>query len=179
VNNLLLVGSIVGVFGVQGQLKLKSITNDPDHLEKQVRTVYLLPQKKPRSHSPEPRAYQILKAFQHKPGLIVLSLKDIITRSAAEELRHAEVYIHEKDARPLDEGEYYLHELYNLHVETVDGMNVGHVCDVLETGANDVLVVARADKSEVLIPLIHDVVETMDIKGGKVVIRPMEGLLEP
>ncbi len=49
--------------------------------------------------------------------------------------------------------------------------------EVLETGANEVLVVARPDQPDALIPMIHDVVQDLDIPGGQVVVRLIEGLL--
>jgi 16S rRNA processing protein RimM len=164
----LLVGLIVAPFGVRGQVKLRAITDRPEHLTR-VKTIYL---------GDARSATQLTQLFEHKPGLLVLSLKDVTTREAADDLRGTEVYIHEKDALPLDEDEYYLHQLYDLQVETVAGETLGRVREVLETGANEVLVVARPGQADALIPMTREVVQQLDIAGGRIVIQPLPGLLD-
>lgn len=177
-DNLLLVGYVAGSFGVRGQIKLKAVTDQPEHLEQHVQVVYILPQSRRASRRSDIQSYPVVKIWQHKPGMLVLSLKGITTRDAADELRQAEVYIHEQDACPLESDEYYIHQLYNLHVETVDGVEIGQVSDVLETGANMVVVVTRPEQPDVLLPMIRDVVKELDVKGGRMVVELMEGLVE-
>lgn len=167
-DELLLIGHVVATFGLRGQIKLRAITDQPEHLKRRVKTVYIGTERTP---------YQLVDVFQHKPGLLILTLKGITTRDAAETLRGAEVSILETDAAPLDTDEYYIHQLYGLRVETTEGVELGQVREVLETGANEVLVVARPDQPEVLIPMIHAVVQELDLPGKRVVIRVLEGLL--
>lgn len=165
---LLLIGQIVGVFGVQGQVKLKAVTDRPDHIRRRIRTVYLGPKFQP---------YQLGKVTQHKPGMLILSFKDITTRDAAQDLIRQEVYIREAEAAPLEQDEYYLHQLYGLTVVDDQGNQIGEVREVLETGANEVLVVTRRGQNDALIPMIHDVISKIDIAGKQIVITPLEGLL--
>jgi 16S rRNA processing protein RimM len=167
-DELYLIGRIASAFGMRGQVKMRAITDRPDHIESHVRQVYLGAHLMP---------YLLLDLFEHKPGLLVLTFQGISTREQAEELRNTEVFIRASDAAPLDEGEYYLHHLYSLRVETVEGDEIGQVREVLETGSNEVLVVARPGQSDALIPMIRDVVQELDIAGGRVVIRLLEGLL--
>ncbi|MFP4438759.1 MAG: ribosome maturation factor RimM [Chloroflexaceae bacterium] len=167
-DELLIIGRIVAPFGVRGQVKLRAVTDRPDHLQRHVRTVYVGAACTP---------YQLVHVIQHKPGLLILTLKDVTSRDAAEELRNTEVSIRESDAAPLDPGEYYIHELYGLRVETTEGTVVGQVREILETGANEVLIVARPGQSDALIPMIHDIVQELDLEGKRLVIQPMEGLL--
>lgn len=167
-DELLIIGRIVAPFGVRGQVKLRAVTDRPDHLQRHVRTVYVGAARTP---------YQLVHVIQHKPGLLILTLKDVTSRDAAEELRNTEVSIRERDAAPLDPGEYYIHELYGLRVETTEGVVVGQVREILETGANEVLIVARPGQSDALIPMIHDIVQELDLAGKRLVIQPMEGLL--
>ncbi len=176
-DDLLLVGYIAGAFGVRGQLRLKAVTDQPEHLEQHIRTLYI------RRHSRHPErealvAYALRKVLLHKPGVLVLTVEGITTREEADALRQAEVFIREQDAVPLAEDEYFLHELYDLRVETDEGVLLGSVREVLETGANDVLVVARDEQPDVLIPMIYDVVQEIDVAGGRVVVHVLEGLVE-
>jgi 16S rRNA processing protein RimM len=167
-DELLLVGTISEPFGLRGQVKMKVVTDRLDHLARRVRTLYLGEQRRP---------YQLTKLASPKPGVAVLTLDGVTTREAADELRRAEVYIREHEAAPLDEDEYYIHQLYGLHVFTEDGQQLGTVREVLETGANEVLVVTRIGQSDALLPMIKDVVQELDIPGGRIVVRLLEGLL--
>jgi 16S rRNA processing protein RimM len=107
---------------------------------------------------------------------MILRLKGITTRTAGENLRQAEVFIHEDDSLPLDDDEYFIHELYTMQVVTVAGSIIGQVYDVLETGANNVLVVRREGDSDALIPMTHEVVQQIDRTAGRLIIQPLEGL---
>jgi 16S rRNA processing protein RimM len=164
----LLIGQIVAPFGVRGQVKMRAYTAHVDHVCRRIRKVYL---------GDNRREYALTSAFEHKPGLMILTLGGVTTREGAEDLRGQDVAIRESEAAPLEEGEYFLHQLYGLAVVDEDGAEIGRVREVLETGANDVLIVARPDQPDALIPMIHDVVQDLDIAGGRVVVRLIEGLL--
>lgn len=166
--DLLLVGVIAGSFGIKGQVKLKSFTDRPDHLSRKVRTLLIGNAQTP---------YRLLRVIEHKPGLLVLSLEGVQTRDAADELRGAEVFIPAVEAAPLDADEYFLHDLAGLNVFTADGSAVGTVKEVLVTGANDVLVIARAGQPDALVPMVREFVVELDVSGGRLVIQPIEGLL--
>jgi 16S rRNA processing protein RimM len=164
----LLVGTITGAFGLRGQVKMRAITSEIEHLRRNIRTVYI---------GPKRQAYRLTQLHIPKPGTVILTLQGVDTRTAAEDLRGAEVTIHERDAAPLAEDEYFIHQLYNLLVVTEEGGEIGRVREVLETGANEVLVVTRPGAGDALIPMIRDVIQQLDIAGGRIVIRPLEGLL--
>jgi 16S rRNA processing protein RimM len=169
--DLLLIGVIVGPFGVRGQLKLKGTTDRPDHIARHVRTLVLSDQRNQRSEA------ALRRLAEHKPGLFILELQGVTTRDAAEELRGSEVYIRAADAAPLAEDEYFLHDLVGLTVATVDGQTVGKVREVLETGAGEVLVITREGQPDALVPMVRDFVAAVDIAGGTITITPIEGLL--
>jgi len=165
----LLIGEVVAPFGIHGQVKVKSYTDNVDHLSRSIRTVYLGPKRQP---------YLLKGVIEHKQGLLILSLGGVTKREQAEDMRRFEVAILEHEAAPLGEGEYFIHQLYGLTVLTEDGIEIGKVREVLETGASEVLVVTRAGQPDGLIPMIHDVVQELDIAGSRIVVRLLEGLLE-
>src|SRR5688572_8434331 len=164
----LLIGQVVASFGTHGQVKVRAYTAHVEHLRRRIKTVYLGPARQP---------YALQSVIEHKPGLLLLALGGVSTRDAAEDLRGQEVAIRESEAAPLESGEYFIHQLYGLTVVAEDGPTIGRVREVIETGANEVLVVARPDQPDALIPMIHDVVQDLDIPGGRVVVRLIEGLL--
>jgi 16S rRNA processing protein RimM len=167
-DDLLLIGAVVAPFGVRGQVKVKAFTDRPDHIARHVRTLYI---------GPEQTEYRLRRLFEHKPGLLVAELQGITSRDAAEELRGDEIYIKASDAAPLDPDEYFIHDLIGLAAQAEDGTPIGKVRDVMETGAGNILVISRQGAAEALVPLVRDFIAELDIPGGKVVIRPIEGLL--
>jgi 16S rRNA processing protein RimM len=166
--DLLLIGTVVAPFGVRGQFKVKALTDRPEHIARHVRTLFL---------GPERTEHTLKRLFEHKPGLLVAELQSVTTREAAEELRGAEIYIRAADAAPLAADEFFLHDLVGLAVSLEDGTAVGTVREVLETGAGNTLVIARQNQGDALIPLVRDFIVALDIPGGTVVVRPIEGLL--
>lgn len=73
--------------------------------------------------------------------------------------------------------EYYTYQLEGLEVVTVAGAALGTVASVMPTGSNDVLTV-RGTGREYLIPVIKDVIRSIDIDAGTITIEPIEGLLD-
>jgi 16S rRNA processing protein RimM len=167
-DELLLIGVIAGPFGIKGQVKLKAFTDQPDYLRRHVRTIFV-----GKKHAP----YMLTKVHEHKPGILLLNLRGIEKREDVDELRGAEVFIREADARPLATDEYYIHQLIGLLAFTVEGEELGKVREVIETGVHEVLVVARPGQGDALVPVVRDFIAELDIPGGRVVIRPIEGLL--
>ena len=167
-DELLFIGTIVGPFGIKGQVKLHAATDQPEHIKNHVRDLFI---------GKDRTLYTLTRLFQHKPSLLILTLRGIESRDAAEDLRGSEVYIREAEAAPLGEDEYYLHQLPGLLVLQEDGTEIGTVKDVIETGANEVLVVSRPGQADALIPMVHEFVVGVDFAAGRLKVRPIEGLL--
>jgi len=83
----------------------------------------------------------------------------------------------EEESPPLPEDVYYYYQIIGLKVFTVDGVYIGGVSDIIETGSNDVYVV-RDEEKEYLIPAIRDVIKDIDIGNRRIIISPEAGLLE-
>ncbi len=78
----------------------------------------------------------------------------------------------------LPEGEYYFHEIIGCTVVLADQQEIGVIKEILTPGANDVWVVKAKGGKEILIPYIEDIVLSVNVQEKKVIIQPMEGLLE-
>ena len=123
-----------------------------------------------------PQAYRPLTVRPHK-NFILAQLEGIRTREEAEQLRGKQVLIDPAELPPLEEDEYYWHEIVGMRVVTEEGEEVGTVTEILSTGSNDVYVVQEGEK-EFLIPAIVDVIIAIDREARTMVIRPLEGLLQ-
>lgn len=166
-DDVLLIGRITSPFGVRGDLKVSLISTRPDHLVK-VKQLFLGDQLKP---------YVVGRLHEHKAGVYILRLPDVTTRDEAEELRGTELYILANQAAPLDADEYFIHDLVGLSVRTQDGAEVGKVAEVIETGANDVLVVRQVGQPEVLIPMVRAVVQKVDVAAGLIEVTSLDDIV--
>lgn len=89
-----------------------------------------------------------------------------------------QVWFAERSVFPAASGdEVYVVDLLGLPVRTTDGVALGHLTDISDFGAGEMLVI-RDGARERLVPNVDAFVERLDPAAGEVVIRPIEGLLE-
>jgi 16S rRNA processing protein RimM len=114
----------------------------------------------------------------HK-GRALLKLQGCDDRSTAETLRGYLVQIPIEQAIPLEEGEFFEHQIVGLQVWTSAGEHLGRVEEILYTGANEVYVIRspQPGRAELLIPAIEDVVLEIDPQAGRLVVELIEGLV--
>jgi len=160
----LVIGRVVAPRGVRGELKVAIQTDSPERFLRTSR-VFL---------GEERRVYTVRSARLHQ-GHALVRLAGIETRNDAEPWRDAYVYVALEDAIPLEEDEYYYHQIEGLRVRTTKAEDLGRVVEVLQTGANDVWVV-RGRGGEVLIPALKDVILGVDLDAGVVTVALPEGL---
>ena len=86
------------------------------------------------------------------------------------------VEIEHNQDNPPPEGQFYHDQIIGLQVRTTDNELIGTVTDILSGTSNDNYIV-RSPAGEVLIPAIEDVVRSIDIEQGLIIIEPIEGLL--
>ena len=165
---LLLIGKVIAPHGVRGLLKIESYARSEDTLLKAGR-IYL------RQSAGKISEYEILSAVPHK-GVSLIRLEGLDSRDQMDPYRGAEILIR-KTALSRDADEYFWHELIGLRVYLESGRYLGTVKESLPTPANDIYVV-REGKEEFLIPAILDVVKTIDLEEGKMIISEVEGLLD-
>jgi 16S rRNA processing protein RimM len=129
-----------------------------------------------QSQGAAPVAYQVEEARPHRP-FILLKLKGVDSIEAARALMGATLAVEERDLPPLAEGEFYYYQVIGTEVMTTSGVVLGTIKQVFFTGGHDVWVV-RCREREYLIPVIDEVVRSLDIPGKKAIIEPQEGLLD-
>jgi len=153
----IVIGKIVGVHGIKGWLKILSFTRPRENIFKY--GPWLVEQDN------EWLEKQLLEGKPQGKGLIA-SLKDITDRNEAMTLVGSELAIDRNRLPTPKEGEFYWHDLINMQVINQQNEMLGVVKELLETGANDVLVV-EADKQRYLIPYVKDVyIKDVDTEQG-------------
>ena len=167
----LVVGQIAGPHGVHGELKVKLVTQDPDRFRRLEQVLI-----GPEGAEPIPWA---LEGYRLHKGQALLRLAGCHDRDTAGTLRGMLVQIPLEEAIPLEEGEYYEHQILNLDVYTVSGELLGQIVDIIYTGANEVYVVQGAafEGGELLLPAIEDVVLQVDLEAGRLTVELPDGLI--
>jgi len=106
-----------------------------------------------------------------------LKLKDIDTRNQAQELKGREVVIDENQKLPLKKGNYYIYQIIGLKAIDENGEYLGEVVNVLKNPGNDIFVIKKG-KKEYLIPAVKEIINEVDLKNCKIIIKQIEGLFD-
>jgi len=117
-----------------------------------------------------------IDSTEWRKGKAIIKLISIDSIEQAQRLRGQAIEIHHSQLQPLPEGQYYHFQLIGLEVETTQGELLGKITEILTAESNDIYVV-RGNRGEVLIPAIDDVVKSIDLDKGCIIIEPIEGLI--
>ncbi len=174
---LIALGEIVGTHGVRGLVRFQSYGRAESAVPTD-RPVYLTARPAPGSH-PDSRDVRTITVEAVRPhGTVsLMRVNGVDDIDAAASLVGRAVALPETELPSPEPGEYYVYQLAGLAVVTADGERLGTIDSSFSNGANEVLVV-RDDAREYLIPLIADVVLTVDLDSRRVVINPIAGLLD-
>jgi len=167
VNNLITLGKVGSVYGIKGWLKIHSFTENAEDIF---------------DYSPwslklggKTQSVTVTDWRKHNNGLIA-KFDGIDDRDIAQGVVSHEITVDESVLPELPDGDFYWRDLIGMTVVTEQGYNLGEVTDIMETGANDVLVVKanRNDgfgKKERLIPyLFEQVVKTVDATNKQITV---------
>ncbi|MGP4112405.1 ribosome maturation factor RimM [Streptomyces sp. 4N509B] len=164
------VARIGRAHGIRGEVAVEVRTDEPE--------LRLAPGAVLATEPPERGPLTVESGRVHS-GRLLLRIAGVGDRSAAEALRDtlllAEV---DPSATPEDPEEFYDHQLVGLRVVTTDGAEVGEVSEVAHPPGHDLLVVARPDGSEALVPFVAEIVPEVDLGAGRIVVAPPPGLLD-
>ncbi len=154
-------GRISGVFGVKGWVKVFSFTQPRENI------LRYSPWVLKKNH--QTKEVKVIGG-QRQGSNVVAELENITDRDAALELMNWEILIHKRQLPKTDPGEYYWADLIGLKVETQDGYGLGLVDHLLETGANDVLVVVDGEIERLIPFLQQQTVLKIDLDAGLMVV---------
>ena len=124
------------------------------------------------------RAYPVEQA-RPVQGAYLLLVAGVEDRDAADALRGTRLVIDPAALPPTgDPDEFHVHQLEGLRAELPDGSVLGTVREVVHGPGGELLVVARPELPDALVPFVREIVPTVDLDGGRVVLTPPEGLLD-
>ncbi len=157
---LISVGKVSGVFGIKGWIKVFSFTE---------------PRESILSYSPwilkKGSSSKTVKVIDGKlqGRAVVAQLEGVLDRDQAADLTGWDVLILQSQLPATEDGEYYWSDLIGLTVENLQGIHIGVVDGVLETGANDVLII-KGDRERAVPFLQGHTVFKIDLEQGTMLV---------
>ena len=168
-DDLFQIGVITDTHGLKGEVKVFPLTDDVRRFDVLKDTVLITPGGE--------RIDLVAERARYFKNLVILKFKDYDDINDIEKFKKSELYVTRENAIPLEEGEYYLKDLYGLQVHTDEGEDLGVIDDIIETGANDVYVV-KGNGREILIPNIRQCVLNVDLEAGLMEVHLLDGLMD-
>ena len=161
------VGRITRAHGVTGEVAVQVISEVSGRFDDGA-TVWL----------EDGRTLTVESSRPHKDRLLV-RFRGVEDRSQAQALHKALLVIPESASPQLPEGSWWDHRIVGCVVETDTGRELGIICDVIHTGANDVWSAVDDEGVETLVPVLRDVILDVDMDAKRVVVREIPGLTAP
>lgn len=172
------VGYILDAWGVKGWFKVVPHANDPQALFSS-RRWFLQPAvarhggalaAAKTAGAPLPRLLKITQAKEHGGDGVVAAAQDIEDRARAETLRGARIFVSRASFPTAADDEYYWVDLIGLHVYNREGLDLGEVGDLIDTGAHSVLQIhtGLAKPAQRLIPFVAAYVDRVDVTAGRI-----------
>lgn len=167
-DEMICVGVLGGAFGVNGEVRLKSYTADPEAIADYA----------PLTSEDGSRSFD-LQITRPLKGGFAARLSDVRTKEEADALKGLQLFAPRDRLPDLPDDEYYYTDLIGLTVLDTGGAEIGKVKAVLNHGASDLLeLIVPGLSSTVLLPFTRAVVPTVDLASGRIIADPPEGLLE-
>ena len=154
------VARIGAPHGVRGAVKLWTFTEDP----------FAVKHYGPLMTRDGTRQFEVTQVREARDHLVA-TLKGVASREDAERLKGIELYIAREKLPDTDDDEYYHADLIGLNAVNAANEPLGRVVAIHNFGAGDIIEIAPAHGTTMLLPFTNAVVPTVDLKGGRVVIE--------
>ena len=174
-NKWIVVGLITSCHGINGQIKVKSLSDFEER--------FLKPGTRWLQKDNEPPSKIELTSGYKQPGkeTFIIKIHGINTRNHAEQLKKYKILVKTNNLPKLKNEEFHLLELINLQVKTLDNDElkiIGKVIN-LENEKNNLLIIELfKNQKKVLVPFVKEIVPLVDLKNNFLIINPPNGLLE-
>lgn len=162
------IGRISRVRGVKGEVMVAPMTDDSRRFRK-LRKLAI-------SEVEAAGEFLVESAKEHK-GQVLMKLKGVDSPEEARKLVGGFVEIERDQLIQLPEGRYFIFDIVGLEVITTQGTRIGKVKEVVSLPANDLYLVEGKGK-QYHIPATKEVIKTIDLEKGEMIIEPVEGLLD-
>lgn len=165
------VGKIVNTHGIRGEVRVISQTDFPEERYKKGAKLTLFKEGK------NPIELTVTNHRKHK-NFDLLTFEGYPNINDVEPFRDGILKVSEEDLTDLEENEFYYYEIIGLPVFDENGILLGTIKEIIQTGANDVWVIQRKGKKDLLIPYIESVVKKVDLDSEEIHVEIPEGLID-
>src|SRR5581483_3063845 len=167
--DLVRIGRIAGIHGLRGALRFRPDNPQTDSLSHLDSLAIQI--------GAELRGFRLLDAVPAGHGTIKIHLEGVSDPNAAEALKGGTVMVRREDLPPPGPRQFYYFQALGCEVVLTDGRSIGTVAEMFSNGANDVMVV-RDGAREILVPVIEDLLRSLDFDARRIVVEPVPGLLD-
>ena len=168
-DDTLRVGVISSTHGVRGEVKVYPTTDDPERFKK-LKTVLL-----DTGQEVVPLHIEGVKFFKK---MVILKFQEFDNINQVEKYRGRDLLVTRDQAVKLGPDENFITDLIGLSVVTDEGEAFGTLKDVIQTGANDVYVIAHKSGKEYLFPAIKSCILDVNLDRQEMTVHILDGLLE-
>lgn len=161
------VGKLRKPHGVRGEMVMTVATDYPELLSPP-RQVFV---------GEEYQPFTVRSVRWHRDDILI-AFEGIEDRDQVGVYRNHLLFMRADDLPDLSEEEFYIHELIGLDVVSDAGRNLGTVREILATGANDVYVVKREGRKEILLPATEEVILEILPEENLLKVHLLPGLVE-
>lgn len=164
------IGKIVNAVALRGEVKVYHYSDYKERFEELDR---VLLERKGKYEEYE------IEGVRYQKEMVILKLKGVSDRNAAEALKERDIYITEADLRKLPEDTFYIKDLIGCNVVNIeDGSRIGVIADVLQNSAQDIYKIELASGKEALIPAVGEFVKEVDMAQKLVKISLIPGFID-
>ncbi|WP_390404658.1 ribosome maturation factor RimM [Lacticaseibacillus jixiensis] len=163
------VGNIVNTHGIRGEVRVIATTDFPEERFKKGTKLVI---------DTTPNTEVVVASSRKHKDFTLLTFDGYDNINQVEVFKGHTLNVTEEEQQPLDEGEYYYRDIIGLSVIDQSGQTLGEVTEILSPGANDVWVIKRPGKSEVLLPFLKSVVLSIDLATRTAHVDVPEGLID-
>ncbi|MTI69977.1 MAG: 16S rRNA processing protein RimM [Firmicutes bacterium] len=161
------IGKIINTHGIKGEIKVLPLTDDLDRFN-ELENFYIQGEKE---------KFKTEKVRYNNKNNVLIKINGYDNINEVLKYKGKYILVDRKDVVDLPENSFFLFEIKGLKVYDTDNKKIGVIKDILTSSANDVYIIKDNEK-EYLIPALKHIIKEVNINEGKMIIDPLEGMIE-
>lgn len=162
------IGKIINTHGIKGEVKIYPLTDNIKRFDN-LKKAYIGQDKQEVN----------IKTVKYHKNLVILKFAEFNDINEVLKYKDSSIYVDEKNLVELPENHYFIHQLIGLEVYTEDKVFIGNIINVLDGPRNDIYIIKDKDSNkEYLIPAVRQFIKNINIDDNKMIIDPIEGMIE-
>lgn len=161
------IAKISGTHHLQGALKAASVLEDTEVLNGAKVIV--------ENSIGTQKIFTVSRAERINEKMLIIEFEEITSVNEAKKLLESKIYVRREQLGNISEDEFYLVDLIDMNVVTVEGENIGKITDVFSTAAHDIYVVNEGE-NEIMIPAVDEFVQEVNFEKRVVTVKLIEGM---